>query len=333
MTTRLEENSGEGLQTRSPVSDTRPISIWAVVLGYNHPEDTIECLQSLAQVQYEPLKILYVDNGSEPEACERVMQAAPRCGVLRLEPNAGVAGGFNVGIRHAFEHGADYVIILNNDTAVDPAFVDHLAAAALAHPRAGMVVPKIAYYARPDLIWSAGSAFRPFPPVIAMRKTRRPDDRRFEQPQELEYATFCVILFSRAMLAKVGLLDADYHFFFEDYDLCLRAREAGFGIRYVPQALVKHKISQTTGAGTPNPKFWHTYGRSESIFRRKFRRHRWLTGWTHALYVVLRFVYEGNWYGVKPFIAGWRQGTRDPIHAPPRIEDAGALRGRILRAP
>lgn len=315
-----------------PTPPIRP-TVWAVVLGYNHPEDTLECLQTLAQVRYEPFKILYVDNGSEPEACERVVQNAPRCGVLRLEPNAGVAGGFNAGIRHACEHGADFVIILNNDTAVAADFVDHLVAAALAHPGTGMATPKIAYYARPDLVWSAGSAFRPFPPVIFMRKTRRPHDARYDQPQAVDFTTFCVVLFSRALLEKTGLLDADYHFFYEDYDLCLRAREAGFGIRYVPQALVKHKISQTTGAGTPNPKFWHTFGRSEALFRRKFRRYRWLTGWTHAAYVVLRFVYEGNWYGVKPYLAGWRQGAREPLQPPPQFKDPETVCGRILRAP
>lgn len=305
--------------------------VWAVVLGYNHPDVTLECLHSLAQVRYAPFTVLYVDNGSEPAACEQVLQNAPRCGVLRLEPNAGVAGGFNAGLRHALANGADYVVILNNDTTVDPDFVRHLVDAAVAHPDAGLAVPKIYYYDHPDVVWSAGSTFRRFPPVITMRKTRTADDGRFDRPQALDYATFCVILFSRAMLERAGLMDPDYHFLYEDYDLCIRAREAGFSIRYAPQAHVRHKISLTTGAGTPNPKFWHTYGRSEAIFRRKFRRYRWLTGWTHALYIVLRFVFEGNRYGVKPYLEGWRQGARDPLQPPPRLADADAASSRVLR--
>ena len=310
-----------------------PPSVWAVVLGYNHPEDTIECLHSLEHVTYAPFTVLYVDNGSEMSACQQVLQHAPHCGVLRLDPNAGVAGGLNAGIRHAFTHGADYVIILNNDTTVDPGFAAPLVEAALAHPGAGMLVPKIYYYDHPDTIWSAGSVFRRFPPVVTMRKTRQPDDGRFDQPCDLDYATFCVIMFSRAMIERAGLLDPDYHFLYEDYDLCLRSREAGFGIRYVPSAHVWHKISKTTGAGTPNPKFWHTYGRSESIFRRKFRRYRWLTGWTHALYIVARFVFEGNGYGVTPYIQGWRQGARDDLHPPPRLEEPSAASAVLLREP
>ena len=315
------------------MSDAPLPSVWAVVLGYNHPEDTIECLGSLEAVTYPALTVLYVDNGSEPDACARVMEAVPGCGVLRLDPNAGVAGGLNAGLRHALKHGADHVVILNNDTAVDPGFVNHLVEAALAHPGAGIFVPKIYYYDHPDTIWSAGSVFRRFPPAIIMRKTRGPAGRRFDQPRDLAYAAFCVVMFRRAMLEQAGLLDADYHFLYEDYDLCLRAREAGFAIRYVPAAHVRHKISKTTGAGTPNPKFWRTYGRSEAIFRRKFRQHRWLTGRTHAGYVVLRFVAEGNWYGVKPYLAGWRQGARDPIRPPSRLDDPDAAPGRVLRVP
>ena len=100
---------------------------------------------------------------------------------------------------------------------------------------------------------------------------------------------------------------------------------------FVPGAHAWHKISQTTGAGTRKPSFWHTYGRSESIFRRKFRRHRWLTGWTHALFVIARFVAEGNPYGVRPYLEGWRKGARDPIQPPPGLDDPRARIGTILR--
>ena len=306
--------------------------VWAVVLGYNHVEDTLECLASLARTTYRPFEILYVDNGSEPDVPERVREQAPGCHVLRLEPNAGVAGGFNAGLAHALEQGADYVVIFNNDTTADPALVERLVAAAVADPGIGMAVPKIYYYDHPDTIWSAGSVFRRFPPVVYMRKTRSADDGRFDQPQDLDYATFCVILFSRALLEQAGLMDPDYHFLYEDYDLCLRAREAGFRIRYAPDAHARHKISKTTGAGTNNPKFWRTYGRSEAIFTRKFRRYRWLTGWTHALYIVLRFLAEGNPYGWRPYLAGWRQGAREPLHPPPALGDPRVVRGRLQAA-
>ncbi len=312
-------------------SSSAAVNVWAVVLGYNNVADTLECLESLTATTYQPFHIVYVDNGSDAGVAEEVMERIPGCGVLRLDPNAGVAGGLNAGIAYALEKGADQVVILNNDTTVAADCMTELAAEAQAGADIGMTVPKIYYYDHPDTIWSAGSLFRRFPPVVYMRKTRTADDGRFDQPMDLDYATFCVIMLSRALIEQVGLLDPDYHFLYEDYDLCIRARDAGFRIRYAPKAHVKHKISKTTGANTPNPKFWHTYGRSESIFRRKFRHHRWLTGWTHALYIVARFVVEGNWYGVKPYIKGWRQGAEDPLVSPPRLGDTRIVQGKPYR--
>ena len=313
------------------MSDVKPPSVWAVVLGYNNAGDTIECLHSVLAGDLPGLKVLYVDNGSRPEERERVLREVEGCEVLALEPNAGVAGGFNAGIRHACANGADQVVIFNNDTKIAPDAVRLLSEESIRHPAAGMIVPKIFYYAHPTHIWSAGSYYRRFPPVVVQHKTRGPDDGRHDHRLDLEFTTFCIILLTRAMLETTGLLDPDYHFLYEDYDLCLRARDLGFGIRFVPGAHAWHKISQTTGAGTRKPAFWHTYGRSESIFRRKFRHHRWLTGWTHALFIVARFVAEGNPYGVRPYIEGWRKGARDPIQPPPGLDDARVVRGTLLR--
>jgi GT2 family glycosyltransferase len=303
--------------------------VWAVVLGYNHVEDSLECLKSVSASRLRDLRIVYVDNGSDAGVSERVLAEIPSCAVLRLEPNAGVAGGLNAGIQYACAQGADHVIIFNNDTTVAPDGLAHLSAAATANPQAGLVVPKIFYYDHPEMVWSAGSFFRRFPPVMVMRKTRGRDDGRHDADRELDAATFCVILLTRPMLDAAGLLDTDYHFMYEDYDLCMRVREAGFGIHFTPEAHVWHKISKTTGAGTRKLSFWNNYGRSEVVFRRKFRRYRWLTGWTHALFIILRFVAEGHVYGVMPYLRGWLAGSREPLHSPPRLGDAAT--GRVLR--
>lgn len=307
------------------------VNVWAVVLGYNNVEDTLACLHSVMASRLDRLQVLYVDNGSEPGVCDSVIKALPNCGVLRLDPNAGVAGGLNAGIQYACEHGADHVVIFNNDTTIDRDGLARLSQEARKHPQAGMVVPKIFYDAHPDVIWSAGSYFRRFPPVLVMHKTRDKDEGTHDHRQCLDAATFCVILLTRPMLEACGLLDPDYHFMCEDYDLCLRAKEKGYEIRFAPDAHVWHKVSKTTGAGTRKPAFWKTYGRSESIFRRKFRKYRWLTGWTHRCYLVLRFVFEGHYYGVRPFVAGWLAGSKEPLTAPPRLGDAP--QGECLQPP
>ena len=313
------------------MSEVKPPSVWAVVLGYNNSGDTIECLHSVFQSDLPGLRVLYVDNGSRPEERARVMAEAPGCDVLALEPNAGVSGGLNAGIRQAYAEGADHIVLFNNDTKIAPDAVRLMSEEAARHPAAGMVVPKIFYYAHPTHIWAAGSHYRRFPPVVVQYKTRGPDDGRHDHRRDVEFTTFCIILLTRTLVEKAGLLDPDYHILYEDYDLCLRAKDLGLGIRFTPEAHAWHKISRTTGAGTRKPAFWHSYGRSEAIFRRKFRHHHWLTGWTHALYIIARFVFEGNSYGVRPYIQGWRKGATDPIQPPPRVDDPRIARGNLIR--
>ncbi len=304
----------------------------AIVLGYNHPGDTIECLRSLAASRPTAPRLLYVDNGSEISACRQVLDAVPGARAIRLDPNVGVGRGFNAGLADALATSARRVILVNNDVVVDPAMVAHLAAAADTDPRAGILVPKIFYHAAPDRVWSAGSRYRRFPPAIVLRRTRGPDRGELDAPTDLEFVTFCVAMLHGDMLRGVGLLDGDYFIFQEDYDLCLRARAAGWRVRHVPAARAWHKVSLSTRAGSRNPEFWRLYGRSEAIFARKHPGHVWLTGWVHRAYVVLRILAEGKGYGLRPFLRGWREGARVPLAPPPRIGDPRIDRVTVLRA-
>lgn len=310
----------------------KPPSVWAVVLGYNNPDDSIECLQSLAASDLPGLRLLYADNGSTEENARKVMAAAPSARVIRFDPNIGVGRGFNAGIADALACGADLVLIINNDTKVHPSAVRRMVETAQREPRAGIVTPKIFYYAFPDVIWSAGSRRRAFPPVIVMQKTSGPDDGRFDRDTTLEFTTFCAVLLRRSMLEQTGLLDTDYRFYQEDYDLSIRARRAGWTVRLVPDAHIWHKVSRSGGAGSRNPAFWEVYGRSEALFARKHPDAGALTGFWHRAYVLLRMIAERKPWGVRPFLRGRRDGMTVPLTSPPAWNDARNDRGTVWRA-
>jgi GT2 family glycosyltransferase len=289
----------------------------AVVVGYHHPDDTIECFRSLAVSQPCAPRLLYVDNGSTEGECRAVLEAVPTARVLRLAQNVGVGRGFNVGLADALAHDAELVLMLNNDVVVDPAMVAELAATALREPTAGILVPKIYYHAAPNRVWSAGSRYRRWPPTVVLRRTRGPDRGQWDRSTDLEFATFCIAMFRRQCLCAVGLLDTDYHVFQEDYDLCIRVRAAGWRVRYVPSARAWHKVSLSTRGGSRNPEAWRWYGRSEALFARKHPDWPWLTGPLHRAYVLARILAEGKPYGVRPFLAGYREGWSAPLHPPP----------------
>ncbi len=315
---------------KTPESEAGAAAVWAVVVGYNHVDDSVECLRSLLTSDWPGLRIVFVDNDSRDGSADRIRKEFPQSDVIRMKENVGFARGYNVGLAHALAQGADFVFMLNNDTTVNASTIRRLIEDSRAHPEAGVLVPKIFYSDFPDTIWSAGSKYRRFPPVVVLRKTRGPDDGRYDRDPELEFATTCALLFPRRFLEQLGLLDPNYFIFYDDYDLSLRARDAGFTIRLVPDAHLWHKVSKSTQAGSANPFFWRNYGRSEMIFCRRQRHHRWLTSWAHRLYVMLRIVAEGKSVGLRPFIEGMREGARCELKPIPRWNDGTVERGELL---
>ncbi len=314
------------------MSDRSGPKVYVAVLGYNHAADTVECLHSILASDYPDLPVVFIDNGSEEADFQKVVDEVPGIDVLRFPDNVGVEHGFNAGMIHGLRAGAEYVLIINNDTKVDPGAIRLMVEAADRDPKAGIVVPKVFYYDHPEAIWSAGSRFRAFPPTIVHKKTTGPDDGRFDKEIELDCACTCAALLRTSMLKDIGLFDTVYHVYCDDYDLCLRASERGYKTCFAPESRIWHKISMSTGANTPNPSYWRTWGRSEAIFCRKFRsRYPWHLGWAHLAYVAVRIIAERQYYGIKPFLEGMRAGRTAEIPPEPRWDDEPVHVPRVVR--
>ena len=281
---------------------------WAVVLGWNHAEDTVECLRSVAASEGVAVKLLYVDNGSDPDQVAKVLKEVPQAAVVRYSRNVGVARAFNGGFAYALRRGAAFIWVVTNDAVVEKNCLGKLMAEARHEPRSAMLVPKVNYYEHKDVVWSAGSRFRRFPPVIVMRKTTTPDDGRYDNRRKLEFTTLFAVLIRGQVLREVGLLDPSYVYFYEDYDLSLRIRDAGHTITFVPEAKSWHKVALVSRDHRSSPAFWSTYGRGEAIFRRRHQRRWWLTGAVHLAYILARTVFEGKVTGVLNFWKGYREG-------------------------
>lgn len=303
----------------------------AVVVGYNHVEVSVACLQSLHDAGLPAERIVFVDNASADDSATIIARTFPGTHVIVMEENVGFARGYNAGMAHALADGADGVFILNNDTVVDAHTLDRLMEEARMHPEAGIFTPKIYYYVQPDRVWSAGARYRRLPPAVVLRRATGPDDGRFDHVPELEFVTTCALLMSREFLDRVGLLDANFFILHEDYDLSIRARLAGYTIRFVPSSRLWHKVSASTRVGSPNPFVWRHTGRSEAIFRRRHRAsYPWLTSMAHVVYILLRMVFEGKAYGVCPFVEGFREGRLTELKPVPFWNNDSVDRGRLL---
>ncbi len=185
--------------------------MWAVVvLNWNGRDDTLACLASLRRVRREDVAVICVDNGSTDGTPEAVRAAFPEVEVLETGANLGFAGGNNAGIARALEHGADWVVLLNNDATIAPDALEAFDRAVAAHPDAGVLAGKVLYDDPPDQVWFAGQ--RVFPRLGYSGRARgwkRRDRPRYDRPGPTGRAAGALMAVSRAAIETAGPMDDD----------------------------------------------------------------------------------------------------------------------------
>ncbi len=242
-------------------------NVVAVVLAWNHLHDTIECLASLVKTEYENFHIILVDNGSSDGTSEKSKAQYPTIEIVRIEENIGIARGYNRGIKAALLRGAQYVIILNNDTIVDPNMVAELVNAISNNPSAAMVMPKILLHdTEESRLWCAGAKWQNFPPRVKLIGANVSDGPPYDRFHYLEYAPSCCLLMTKESLSEVGLFDPAYYFYFDDWDLSERFRKHGYKILFAPNAVMWHKVSVTTQKSSKPYQWWFVMGESSVRF-------------------------------------------------------------------
>lgn len=309
------------IEEEAPMTDTTRLpSICAVILTFNHYADTYDCLQSVQAADYPDLRVVVVDNGSEDGTPDLVRKDFPSAQVIENGQNIGVPAGYNIGFQHALAQGADYILMLNNDTIIPPDMLHELLAVGGDDPQAGIIMPKVLYHGSQDKVWSSGGRYRAFPPAILMTDNRKDYQ---ERTRLIEYAPGCGLLIHRRAFERAGLFDPGYFFLWDDWDFSERVRAHGLNIWYAPNARMWHKVSTTT-QGPRSPLFWRTMGSSIARFYRRHGRPFWLQLPVHLGYVVLReFFWKRNWAYWSDFWAGVREGLQKPLGSLPRVNSGG----------
>ncbi|MGI8689050.1 MAG: glycosyltransferase family 2 protein [Thermomicrobiales bacterium] len=231
-------------------------NIAVVVLTWNNSRLTLDCLQSLAE-QTTPHVVYVVDNASTDETPAAVAAQFPSARVIVNAENLGFAAGNNVGLSAAFADGADAVLVLNNDTTLDPAAFTHLVTATRMHPQAGILSPVILFAQPPHHVWFAGATTNAWTGRSYHLDYNAPYGAVVRDIREIERTTGCAVLITRACYERVGGFDASLFMYYEDIDYSLRARDAGFSILLVPSAVIYHHISASSqGTKPPNAVYY-----------------------------------------------------------------------------
>lgn len=185
--------------------------------------------------------------------------------ILRTQRNGGFAYGCNAGLAYLLAHSqaSEWVLLLNNDTVVEPDFLDRMLEEADQDAGIGMATGLIRRFHDPASVWYAGGRLDSARGVVYHYE----DAARPCGP--VSFASGCFMLIREQVIREVGLLDARYFLGVEDWDYCYRMAEGGWKILYVPKAVIYHKVGASSGGEqSPLSAFHATLGRKRFICER-----------------------------------------------------------------
>jgi len=222
-------------------------TVSVIIVNWNGKHLLADCLSSLRSQTFRDFEIILVDNGSTDGSIEFVRKNFPEVVLITLLENRGFAGGNNAGILASSGH---YIALLNNDTRTDSNWLAALVNAAASDPEGGMWASKILSYDTPDVIDNVGLLLY-WDGLARGRGRLEVDQGQYDRPEEALFPSGCACLYRRKMLDETGLFDEDFFAYADDVDMGLRGRLAGWGCRYVPEAVVYHKYSSSSSAYSP----------------------------------------------------------------------------------
>ncbi|MGD9682081.1 MAG: glycosyltransferase family 2 protein [Candidatus Obscuribacterales bacterium] len=224
------------------VDENNPL-VWVLVLHWRGIEHTRACLSSLAGLTYDNYRVLLVDNGSEDRDGETLRAEFPLVSLLTLESNRGFSGGCNAGLEYCLEQQADFIWLLNNDATAAPDSLSLLVAASDSMAKVGALSASIVERDQEGRVVSrTGRGIFDF--LNAKAKLKPPAG---DEVCECDWLSGASLLLRAEALRGAGLLNDDYFLYFEDVELSVRLRYAGWKLLLVPGAEIEHVDGASTG--------------------------------------------------------------------------------------
>ncbi len=228
-----------------------------IILNWNGKQDTLACLDSVAAIDYPNWTTIVVDNGSTDRSANEIRSQFPGVTLIENTENLGFAEGNNVGIRFALKTDAELILLLNNDTAVDPNLLSAFAQYFEERPEAGILGAKICLFDQRDTLDHWGGMWNPKTGQFDLIGLRHQEELEgFAQPQPIDYVCGAALIARRVVWEKVGLLEPRFFLIWEESDFCFRAKKAGFATLTCPQARIYHKVSASFVGKPHSTYFW-----------------------------------------------------------------------------
>ncbi len=215
-----------------------------ISVNFNQARVTCQMLASLEKVSYPAVEVIIVDNASPSDDPGCIEEEYPHVKLIRSQKNLGFAGGNNLGIAEAR---GEYLLFLNNDTEVDPHFLEPLVELFEKNETAGIASPKIIYYGT-DLIQYAGSkGINPWTGRSITIGHLEKDRGQHNKSIRTELADGAAIMVPRKVIQKVGLMPELFFLYYEELDWVESIKRAGYSCHYIAESTIYHKESISVG--------------------------------------------------------------------------------------
>jgi GT2 family glycosyltransferase len=284
-----------------------------IVLNNKRCDDTLACLASLEQNNYENHSVIVLDNGSNDGTVQVIQSAFPMVQIFELTENRGYAGNNNIGLKIVLDQQVDWVFVLNDDTIVDSDCLSLLVEVGESDRKIGIVGPMVYHHSEPELIQSAGGYLSSYWEAGHFAQNEA-DQGQFIKPRFVDWISGCAIMVRREVIEQVGLLDERFFCYWEEIDWCLRASQSGWNIIHVPWAKLWHKGVQPDYQ--PNP--WVTYYVTRNRFL-MLAKHRapliaWIVAWGQTLRTLMSWTVKPKWRFMRQHRNAMLRGTIDFLY-------------------
>lgn len=219
------------------------IKYYIILVNYKKPDLTVNCIKSLESANCPRENIIVVDNFSNDNSVE-ILSKEKGIVFIESKENNGFSSGNNLGIDYALEHGADCVVLLNNDTEVADNFIDEFIFKA---DLDNVYVPKILYYHQKDTISYAGGFVDWDRGNFDFYGTGEKDQGQYDELKEVEFGIGCCMLIPTSIIKEIGKLPEEYFMYAEDADYSLNLIKHNKKIVYNPKAVIWHMERASTG--------------------------------------------------------------------------------------
>lgn len=227
-------------------------SVTVIIVNWNGGALLNECLSRLTQQTLPPARILVMDNGSTDGSAQQAGQV-PGVAVRMLGANLGFAAANNLAIK---ECDTDLVALLNPDALPDADWLKCLVTAANAHPDVAFFGSRQVVYGLPTLLDGIGDVYH-LSGLVWRNGYKRSQNAADDIAGEIFSACACAALYRKDVLAEAGGFDEDFFCYVEDIDLGFRLRLNGHTCRYVPDAIVHHVGSMSSGGQNSDFSVYH----------------------------------------------------------------------------